>query len=283
VEADDLRSQAQPVDEAGERLIADRLDALEAERVIQRALELEAESLDDPRQITAEQLERIAAEIGVDSTFLQQALSEVRLEPEKRGRFATWVLPDALFETATVGGVSRQELDTAINKWMTQREGMTPGARLSDGIRWHLDRRWSAKTRAKTLSGGNRISRVAAGDVRHQVQSVSANEHAVALSSDGRVPLLIAKLIIAAAAVPSALLILGTIISGGILIGLGVSAVMMAAAALVGVGVARWWARGIRGALSRALVGITDRANTGGTIMNRLRRRKVQPPPPPPL
>ena len=92
VEADDLRMQHTPTGDThrvGERLIADHLDALEAERVIQRALELEAASLDEPHVITTGQLELIAKEIGIDPAFVHQALGEVRLESEHRGRSLT--------------------------------------------------------------------------------------------------------------------------------------------------------------------------------------------------
>lgn len=280
MEADDLQSDQSwagqaGVDEAGERRIADRLDALEAEKVIKRALELEAESLDEPHKISTDQLERIAEEIGVDSAFIHQALSEVKLTPAERSRFASWVLPEPLFETVTISGVSRQELDDAITKWMAQREGLTAGARLEDGTRWDVDRRWRAKARAKTLSGDNRISRVAGGDLTHRVQSIKQDEHLVAFESEGHLPLLLARLAMAGGAALGLLMLWGAIVSGDALIGLGVSAAIVAAAVAIGVGGARWWARGVRGALSRSLIGLSDRIASGGKgLLDRFRRRK---------
>ena len=189
VEADDLRMQHTPTGDThrvGERLIADHLDALEAERVIQRALELEAASLDEPHVITTGQLELIAKEIGIDPAFVHQALGEVRLESEHRGRVSRWILPHDLVATATIKGLDRDDVDASIKKWMTQNEGLTPGGILPDGIEWDVDRRWRARMISRSMSGGNRISRVASGDVAHRVHSVSAHEHVVAFQSTGR-------------------------------------------------------------------------------------------------
>ena len=139
------------------------VDAMEAERVLQRALELEAEVLDQPHVITTEQLERIAKEIGVDTAFVHQALGEVRLEPATRSWFARGVLPAPLFETATISGLSRDDVDASIHKWMTQNEGMTVAGMLADGVEWDVDRRWRAaccrvQSAAATASRGSPVA-----------------------------------------------------------------------------------------------------------------------------
>jgi hypothetical protein len=64
-----------------DQTIFERLDALEAERVIRRALELEAEALDQPHQFSAAQLERIAAEIEMDPVFVRQASARYASRP----------------------------------------------------------------------------------------------------------------------------------------------------------------------------------------------------------
>jgi len=260
VEADDLRSETMSANEAGERLIADRLDALEAERVIHRALELEAESLDEPHIITTDQLERIAREIGVDPSFVHQALGEVRLQAKDRSRFATWVLPEDLIETATLSGLTRDDVDASIRKWMTQNEGLMPAGEIVDGMEWDVDRGWKAKALSGTLSGGNRLSKVAGSDIAHRVHTVSENEHVVALHSEGRGPLLFAKALMALGAGLSVVTLLSALSGGSFLAAVLGSAVLLAASAAGGVAGARWWARGIRGALRRSLMGLVNRA-----------------------
>lgn len=274
MEADDLRTDTVSADAAGERRIADRLDALEAERVLQRALELEAEAHDAPHVITTEQLERIAKEIGVDATFVHQALGEIRLGGGERSRFAQWVLPEDLVETTTISGLSRAELNTSISKWMTQNEGLIPAGQLADGLEWDIDKRWRAKAISGTLTGGNRISRVAGSDIAHRVHSVSDREHVVALQSKGRGPLLLAKMLMAAGATVAAVLLLGAIVSGDFLLGIAVALAIAVASVAGGVAAARWWARGIRGAFRRGLMGLANRARTGSAGWFKRRRKK---------
>lgn len=243
---------------AGDRLIADRLHALEAEKVIQRALELEAEQLDTPHVISTDQLERIAKEIGVDPAFVHQALGEVRLGSKERGRFAQWVLPDDLIETATIDGLSREQVDAAITRWMKTNEGMIRGTTTAEGTTWDLDRRALAKVRATLISGDNRISKVAGSDVAHRVHSVSETEHVVALSSDGDLPLLFAKGMIALGVLIAAFGLTSAAAAGlsDFLRALPIFALIGGGFFVAGVAGARRWGQGIRGALRRALNGL---------------------------
>jgi len=257
VEADDLRSQSAPIDAAGDRLIADRLDALEAEKVMQRALELEAESLGEQHMISTEQLGRIAKEIGVDPAFVQQALGEVRLNPADRGWFARTVLPAPLVETASLQGLTRSDVDASIDKWMTQNEGFMRGAVTPGGAEWDIDKRWTAKLRSSTLSGANRISRVAGSDVAHRVHSSSEQDHLVAFESQGKGPLRSAGALMALGIALGALSAAGV---SDVLAGIGLFAAWTVAGVGVGIVGARWWAQGIRGALRRSLTGLVGAA-----------------------
>ncbi len=243
-------------DPALEDAVFDRLDAIEAERVMQRALELEAEALGGHTTISAEQLQRVAREIGVDAQFVQQALGEVRLAPQARSRLARWIVPQDLFETADVSGITRAELDAAIVKWMTQNEGLTRGAQLDDGTEWDVDRRWRVRALAASLNGGNRISRVAGGDIAHRVHSLGEHQHKVALSSQGRRPQLFAQLVFGVGTVLGGVLLLGSAIQDELAYGVPTSLGCIALALWIGIGGARWWARGIRGALRRSLAGL---------------------------
>lgn len=261
---------------ASDHLIADRLHALEAEKVIQRALELEAAQLDQPHVITTSQLERIAKEIGVDPAFIHQALGEVRLAPKERGRFATWVLPEDLIETATIQDLSREEVDTVIARWMTTNEGMIRGSTSAEGTTWDLDRRAVAKLRSHLISGDNRISKVAGSDVAHRVHSVTETEHVVALTSEGDLPLLFAKGMIALGILLAALGLTGagTEGLGEFLRALPIFGVLLGGFVLAGVAGARRWGQGIRGALRRALNGLTESARPGRKKGWFARRRK---------
>lgn len=263
---------------AGDRLIAERLHALEAEKVIQRALELEAAQLDTPHVITTSQLERIAKEIGMDPAFVHQALGEVRLAPKERGKFAQWVLPDDMIETATIEGLSREDADKAIQRWMTTNEGMMRGTTTADGTTWDLDRRALAKMRATLISGDNRISKVAGSDVAHRVHSVTETEHVVALTSDGDLPLLFAKGMIALGILIAAFGLTNAAAAGlsDFLRALPIFALLGGGFVLAGVAGARRWGQGIRGALRRALNGLvgSTRPDRKGWFARRRDRKK---------
>jgi len=261
VDPEDLQlntDSQQSFDAAGDRLIADRLHALEAEKVMQRALELEAASLDVPHMVSTDQLERIAKEIGVDASFVRQALGEVRLAPKERSRFARWVLPDALIETATLQGMTRDEAEAAISRWMTTYEGMIRGRTTAEGTEWDLDRRALAKLRTTLISGDNRITKVAGSDVAHRVHSATETEHVVALSSDGDAPLLFARFMIGLAAVLAVFGLTSAAAAGlsEFLAALPIIAGVAAGLVAAGVYGARRWGQGIRGALRRALNGL---------------------------
>ena len=282
VDAEHLRSDefGEAVQDAdGDYQLADRFEALEAEKVIQRALELEGKSSGSQSVISGDQLRKIAEEIGIDPLFVSQALGEIRLAPPERSRFSRWVIPEDMFETITIDGVSRQELDVAIDRWMTQREGLTASKASGNSTEWDVDRRWTAKARARTLSGDNRIVRVTGGDVTHAVHDVSQSEHVVALASQGRWPLLAAKLVMAVGGAFTAIFLLGSLLNGQVVMGLLVAAALAVATVTLGVSLARWWARSVRGALSRSLLGLAKQVGRGGSgLMSRLREtgRKVR-------
>lgn len=241
--------------------LADRLGAAEAERVFSRALELEAEALDRPHLFSPEQLERIAAEVHMDVAFVRQALGEIRMAPARRGWLERRLLPDPLMETRTLDGLDRKELDRAIREWMTDYEGLIASGRLDDGMEWDVDRRLSARFKAMRAAGGNRISRVAGGDVSHRVHTIGEDEHLVALQSEGQGPILLAKFGLVAAS----LVIVYGLVSGvdaslqGFIERVAYAAIIGAAIAAAAVAGARRWAKGIGRALRRSLTGLGDR------------------------
>lgn len=243
--------------------LADRLDAVEAERVFARALELEAEAIEQPHLFTPAQLERIAAEVNMDVAFVRQALGEVRMTPAERRWLDRRILPDPLMHSQTIEGLNRAELDAALDDWMTDYEGLIASGRLDDGTVWDVDRRLAARIKAMRAAGGNRISRVAGGDVAHRIHTIGDDEHVIALQSRGEGPLLLAKVGLALAA-----LVVGYgLVSGidaslqGFLERAAYSLVIGSATAAAAVAGARRWAKGIGRALRRSLTGLAARLN----------------------
>lgn len=226
-----------------------------------RALELEAQALEQPHLFTGEQLEAIADEINMDVTFVRQALGEIRLAPGERSRLDRLILPDHLIEVDTFEGISRADLEDLIDRWMTDYEGLIVSGRSDDGASWDIDRRFMARVRTMRTSGANRVSKVAGGDIAHRIYSISDDEHVVALESTGRGPLLMAKTVLA---IIAAFVALGTIgAMGQSLVGfvqvMSTLLVLGTGTVAATVAVARRWGRGIRSALRRSVTGLADR------------------------
>lgn len=269
VEAGDFQRQSPIPDaatERSERLIADRLDALEAERVFQRALELEAEAIEQPHMFTNEQLESIAAEIDMDVIFVRQALGEIRLSPGERSRLDRFILPDHIMEVESIEGLSRDELDELVGRYMREREGLIEAGRLPDGASWHVDRRLASRMRTTVTSGGNRVSRLAGDDIAHRVYSMGEDEHVVALQSQALRPLMIAKLAMAAAAGLFVVGSLGTLAIGFLPLIPTLGLVLFSSLALAtgGVVTARRWAHKIGRAFRQSLTHLAERAKPSG-------------------
>lgn len=246
--------------EVSERTIAHRLDALEAERVFHRALELEAEAVDQPHMFTGEQLESIAKEVNMDVAFVRTALGEVRLSPRERSRLERFILPDHIMETETIEGLTLDQVNNLVETWMKEYEGLIEVVRLSDGVEWDIDRSFAARIRTAMISGGNRISRTAGGDVVHRIHSISDDEQVVAMQSKGEAPLLLAKTGFVLAA---AVFVAGTFAAIGLelvpfiqtMAGLAVGSAVIAGGAVIG---ARRWAKRVGRALRRSLTSLAQ-------------------------
>lgn len=265
-----------PVSAVDDHLLGDRLDALETERVIRRALELEAASLERPHLFDVAQVERIAIEIGIDIAFVHQAVSEVRLRPADRNRLDRWILPKPITELVTITGVDRAVLDASIERWMTVQEGLAPGGLLDHGREWDIDRRWRSRLRARRASGANRVSRIAGGDIAHRVQSLGEGNHVIAMQAEGTGPLYFAKSVMIIGAALVFFGTLGSALDASPLEFVGTFAAFMAmgtAIAALGVLGARRWARGISRAFRRSLAGLAGLAVQSRSKTRWYRRR----------
>lgn len=261
----DVDEPGGPAAAASERIIADRLDALEAEAVFHRALELEAEAANQPHFFTGAQIARVAEEIGMDLVHVRQALAEVRLRPVERTRFERFVLAEPIMAVETVEAVSRAGLDRLVEDWMRDNEGLVEVRRLDDGVEWDVDQRLVAQFRSWLTAGGDRVSRATGGDIAHRIHSLGANEHVIALQSRGDAPIGMAK---AAVAVAALVFAVGTIAAisrdtVGFLQWLAASAALAVGVTAFGIIGARRWAKRVGRVLRRTLTAIVHQARTG--------------------
>lgn len=263
---DGMQTKSQAAHEEGHQTTfqtgARPLDANETERVFQRALELEAESLDQPHMFSSDQLERIADEIHMDVSFVRRALGEVRMSPGERSRLDRLILPDNIIEAETLEGMTHNEAAAFVTRFMREYEGLIEETMLEDGAEWTVDRRVGATLRTTLNSGGNRVSRIAGTDISHRLYSISADEHVVAMQSKGERPLAAAK---AGLALAGVLLLTGAVNAIGLelvpfiqtMVSVTVASAAVAAGSIWG---ARRWAANIGRALRGSLTTLAARA-----------------------
>ena len=105
-----------------------RIDRAAVDRILARALELQADVPSDPQgQLTEAQLLDLAKEVGLDPVNLRQALAEERTRvavPDEKGLLASLYGGASASAQRTVRGTPSQVL-TALDDWMQRQESLT--------------------------------------------------------------------------------------------------------------------------------------------------------------
>jgi hypothetical protein len=140
-----------------------KIDRDAVERILTRALELQAEAPHDPQgQLSETQLLELAKEVGLDPVNLRQAIAEERTRvglPEERGLLARLYGVAAASAQRIVRGTPAQVLK-ALDDWMQRQESLVPQRYFTDErIVWEARRDVVAVVR-RTVSGrGYALSR----------------------------------------------------------------------------------------------------------------------------
>jgi len=243
--------------EATDRRLAERLDAMETERVMRRAMELEEATPDATESFSPEDLERIAVELGINREFVRQAIAEVRSEGGERTKLEVLLLPEETIAQATLTGMSRKQADRLVSRWMTEYEGLIPVGKVRDGLEWEVDQSAITRMRTALTSGANRMSRKVPGPVQHRIASISEDEHVVTFSASDANPMWLAKLGPVAGVVIGATMGVGGLVETDL--GLMVSGAFfgtgMVGGSILG---ARKWASDMKQALRKSLTGLSS-------------------------
>ena len=128
-----------------------RIDRAAVDRVLARALELQASGAGEPQaeQLTEAQLLELAKEVGLDPVNLRQALAEERTRvsvPEERGMLAALYGPAYVSAQRTVAGTPAQVLK-ALDDWMQRQEGLCAQRYFNtERVVWELATRVAQET-----------------------------------------------------------------------------------------------------------------------------------------
>src|SRR6476661_950271 len=151
-----------------------RIDRAAVDRILARALELQADVSPDPQgQLTEAQLLELAKEVGLDPVSLRQAMAEERTRvaiPEERGLLAALYGGSCASAQRTVRGTPAQVLK-ALDDWMQRQECLVVQ-------RYHSTERivWEAR---RDLVGTVRRAVSGRGQALGRASSVSATAIAV--------------------------------------------------------------------------------------------------------
>jgi hypothetical protein len=214
------------------------IDRASVDRVLARALELQALSANDPEgRLTEAQLEALAKEVGLDPVNLRQALAEERtrvaIADTDRGILASIYGSSGASAERTVNGTPAQVLK-ALDDWMQREECLTPQRYLQERIVWETKRNFV-----------NAVRRGFSGRSYALTRATTVGATAIAIDANRVLVRLDAQLAgyRALMAQQNAVLTGGTLVAGGILAALSfplLAAVAPAAIVLpIGVGAAR--------------------------------------------
>jgi hypothetical protein len=104
--------------------MADRIDRVTFDRVLQRAAELQAASKDIGEGLSEEEILALGAEVGIPAQHLQQALIEERTRvvlPEPNGTLDRWVGPADVVAQRVVQGTP-ESVGAALTHWVERNE-----------------------------------------------------------------------------------------------------------------------------------------------------------------
>jgi hypothetical protein len=163
-----------------------RIDRAAVDRILARALELQADVPSDPQgELTEAQLLDLAKEVGLDAVNLRQALAEERTRvaiPEEHGMLASLYGGATAGAQRTVRGTPAQVL-RALDDWMQRQECLTVQRYFSsERIVWEARRDVVGMVR-RTMSGRG-LALARASDV--SATAIALDEARVLVRLDAR-------------------------------------------------------------------------------------------------
>jgi hypothetical protein len=246
--------------------VADRLQKLsvdEAERVLQRAIQLQSDAPDgtEPDLFDTEMLGRIADELDIDRAHLQTALTEelLRLEHEDPDWLDRLLVPENVAARRVVGGDPSSVRDV-VDLWMSRHEGLRKREESRVRTIWEKDDSLVATARVKLrMTRGSGALRTS-GSIESAVRPVGDDRQLVTVAADtGNVRRLAVGLLMASAAAGAAVSAATGAADGAF--GLDNVAAGAAVSGLLGGGIVlgvRIWASRLKGGMKRAVDAVAN-------------------------
>ena len=260
------RAQSPSAPSDGAAGVADRLQKLsveEAERVLQRAIQLQSEAPDgtEPELFDTEMLGRVADELDIDQAHLRTALTEELLRVQGDD-------PDWLDRLLVAGSVSERrvvpgELSSVhdvVDFWMSKHEGLRKREENPARTIWEKDESLVTTARVKLRMARGSGALRTSGRVESAVRPVGADRQLVTVEADtGNVRRMAIGLLVASAAAGAGVAGATGAVDGAF--GLDNVAAGAAITGLLGGGIVlgvRMWASRLRSGLKRAVDAVAN-------------------------
>ncbi|MGQ0643763.1 MAG: hypothetical protein ACT4P6_23690 [Gemmatimonadaceae bacterium] len=166
-----------------------QLDRGALERVLTRAAELQAHSIEPSEGMTEQELVDLGQEVGISADYVRRALAEERTradvpEKERGGSLvAGWFGPSYVSASRVIRG-SPAALLAALDDWMQRQESMTSRRRRTDRLTWEPRRDFLGNLQRGFNFRGKTYDLVATSEVAATVAAVDSSSSLVRLDAD---------------------------------------------------------------------------------------------------
>lgn len=254
------------------------LDRGALERVLTRAAELQAQTVEPAEGMTEQELVELGGEVGISADFMRRALAEERTRlaaPSSATSSNTTLVglfgPESVSASRIVRGTPAAIL-SALDEWMQRQESMLSMRRMADRLTWEPRRDFLGNLQRGFNFRGKTYELVAANEVAASVAAIDAQRTLVRLDADmgaARRRSAIGSSVVAGGGVASAsaMVVLATLFpEGSLLIGGVVGAVWAGSGVLIATAIARRQRR----KASRVQLALEQ-------ILDRLERDEIKP------
>ena len=168
---------------------AAQLDRGALERVLTRAAELQAHSVEPSEGMTEQELVELGREVGISADYVRRALAEERTRidvPEKEAGGAlarSWFGPTHVSVSRVIRG-SPTALLGALDDWMQRQESMMPRRRLTDRLTWEPRRDFLGNLQRGFNFRGKTYDLVAASEIAATAAAVDNTSSLVRIDAD---------------------------------------------------------------------------------------------------
>jgi hypothetical protein len=168
---------------------AAQLDRGALERVLTRAAELQAHSVEPSEGMTEQELVELGSEVGISADYVRRALAEERTRadlPERASESAVlsgWFGPSRVSASRVIRGAPAALL-AALDEWMQRQESMLSKRRRADRLTWEPRRDFLGNLQRGFNFRGRTYDLVAASEVAGTVAAMDASSTLVRLDAD---------------------------------------------------------------------------------------------------